>query len=163
MEHLKTTFWFIAFILVFVLVAEIAKADTAEHRTVTRVARANGFKPSPRVVNAIVEASKAYGINVRTLTVIAIVETGLGRYERTVLNKNGTKDVGLFQINEVNHDNCVEYSLDTPEGSSMCAAKLLAALKRRHQDFVVRYHSHTLKHRIKYARKISSVYEKLDK
>lgn len=142
-----------------VLIPAIASADTYEAR-VTRMAKANGYKPSERIVKAIANAAKAYDIRPRDLTAIAIVETGLGRYERTTTNANGTRDVGLFQINEINHDKCLEYNLETPEGSAMCAAKLLSEIKKRHQDFVARYHSKTLKHRVNYARKISSVFEK---
>lgn len=146
-------------IALFAFIPAIASADDYEVR-VTRLAQVNGYKPSKRVVKAIANAAREYGVRPRDLTAIAIVETGLGRYERTVVNKNGTKDVGLFQINEINHDKCVEYNLESPEGSAMCAAKLLSEIKKRHADYVARYHSKTLKHRIKYARKISSVFEK---
>lgn len=146
-------------IALFAFIPAVASADDFEAR-VTRLAQANGYKPSQRVVKAIANAARVYGIRPRDLTAIAIVETGLGRYERTMVNANGTKDVGLFQINEVNHEKCLEYNLESPEGSAMCAAKLLAEIKKRHADFVARYHSKTLKHRLNYGRKISSVFEK---
>ena len=130
---------------------------------VTTMAKANGFTPDNRTIRAIEKAAKTYSIDVKELTAIAIVETGLGRYTRDQLNSNGTKDVGLFQINEINHATCVEYNLRSPEGSALCAAKLLASLKKRHQDYLVKYHSKTLKHRINYGRKITSVFQKAEK
>lgn len=152
MKHLTIGF-------IIALIPSVSSANESE-ASVQGLAQANGFKPSKRIVKAIVNAAKTYDINPTKLTAIAIVETGLGRYERTVLNKNGTKDVGLFQINEVNHEKCVEYNLESPEGSALCAAKLLSSLKKRHDDFLGRYHSNTPKHKQRYQEKIKTVLAK---
>jgi len=141
----------------------ISSVSQAKEDKVLHMAKANGFKPSQQVVKAIVHAAKTYGISARELTAIAIVETGLGKYTRQEPNKDGTMDVGLFQINEVNHSKCVEYNLESPEGSALCAAKLLSEIKKKHSDYLVRYHSKTLKHKIKYGRKIAGVYRKASK
>ena len=77
------------------------------------------------------------------LTAIGIIETGLGKYAKTRNNTNGTQDRGVFQINTVNYPKCVEYNLDSPEGSALCAAKLLSQIKAKRADYLGVYHSKT--------------------
>jgi len=122
------------------------------------LANANGYYPTDRVILAIERASKVYNINALNLTAIAILETGLGKYSKTRMNNNGTIDKGLFQINSVNFPKCVEYNLDSPEGSSLCAAKLIHDLKReRPTDYLGAYHSKSPKKKEQYLNKINLV------
>lgn len=121
------------------------------------LAIANGFYPSPGVVPAIAEASLQYNVNPLHLTAIAIVETGLGKYGTNHKNANGTTDVGLFQINSINHARCIPYDLTTNAGSAMCAAKLLSKLRD-----IGAYHSKTPKKKMLYNRKIASTMNKLN-
>lgn len=124
---------------------------------VQALAVSNGFKPSERVVNAILQASETYQIDALELTAIAIVETGLGKYTKTRLNQNGTHDRGLFQINTVNWPKCIEYNLDSPEGSALCAAKLLSEIKAKRADYLGVYHSKTPDKKARYMKKITKV------
>lgn len=121
------------------------------------LAQANGFKPSKRIIEAIVIASETHQIDALELTAIGIVETGLGKYSRTRLNSNGTHDKGVFQINTVNYPKCIEYNLDSVEGSSLCAAKLLSQIKTKRADYLGVYHSKTPSKKAKYIQKITQV------
>lgn len=129
----------------------------APQDAVLELARANGFAPTRRVVNAIVRASETYSIDVLELTAIGIVETGLGKYAKTRRNRNGTYDKGLFQINTVNVPYCIEYNLDSAEGSALCAAKLLARIKKNREDYLGVYHSKTPSKKALYERKLSNI------
>lgn len=125
-----------------VIVAPIEVIDN-RIQDVQDLARANGFEPSDRIVKAILKACDLYQIDAMELTAIGIIETGLGKYATTRKNTNGTKDHGVFQINTVNAPKCVEYNLDSPEGSALCAAKLLSEIKSRRKDYLGVYHSKT--------------------
>lgn len=149
---------YVSLILIFSLIVVNALAiDTAKE--VETLAKSNGFKVSKRVVNAIVFASNKYGIDALELTAIGIVETGLGKYTKTRKNSNGTHDKGLFQINTVNHPKCVEYNLDSPEGSALCAAKLLYQIKSKRTDYLGVYHSKTPSKKAIYLQKVTKVLE----
>lgn len=140
-------------ILMFIL--SLSWADTA---TVHRVAAMNGYAPSKAVKQAISNAAEAYNIPVAKMTAIAIVETGIGTFTATKKNKNGTYDKGLFQINSVNKPACMEYDLQTDQGSAMCAAKLLNKLRKKWPlDYYARYHSHTESFRNVYKNKVENV------
>jgi membrane-bound lytic murein transglycosylase B len=109
-------------------------------------------------MRAIAEAAKVYNVPTEIMTAIAIVETGAGKFTTTRKNKNGTYDKGLFQINTVNKQACIAYNLYTPEGSAMCAAKLLAALKRtRPFDYYAAYHSKTVSLKNVYKNKVDKI------
>jgi len=123
---------------------DIIEVDTRP-QDVEGLAKANGFKPSKRIIDAIIRASDTYSIDALELTAIGIIETGLGKYNVTRKNKNGTHDRGVFQINTVNYSKCVEYNLDSPEGSALCAAKLLSSIKSKRADYLGVYHSKTCK------------------
>lgn len=134
----------------------------APQDVVLDLAKANGFTPTKRVVNAIVKASETYSIDVAELTAIGIVETGLGKYAKTRRNRNGTFDKGLFQINTVNVPYCIEYNLDSAEGSALCAAKLLARIKKNRDDYLGVYHSKTPELKATYMRKLSNVLSQVE-
>jgi hypothetical protein len=142
----------ITFFLTLVLQAN---ADTA---VIRKIAVANGYAPSKKVMNAISTAAKAYNVPVAKMTAIAIVETGLGRFTVKRINKNGTYDQGLFQINDVNRDFCAEFNIYIDEGSAFCAAKLLNKLRKsRPHDYYAAYHSKTPSHKEIYKNKIDKV------
>ena len=142
--------------LSLILAARVSMAQPVAS-DVTDLAKANGFTASPRVVAAIVEASRQYRLDAKELTAIAILETGLGRYNKPRLNSNGTTDVGIFQINSINAKTCLEYRLDTPEGSALCAAKLIYKLKQRRNDYLGAYHSKTPSKKQIYVEKLTKV------
>lgn len=135
---------------------EIIEVDTRP-QDVDALAKANGFRPSQRIIDAIIRASNDYGIDALELTAIGIIETGLGKYTSTRKNNNGTYDKGIFQINTVNYPKCVEYNLDSPEGSALCAAKLLSSIKAHRPDYLGVYHSKTPSLKTKYLNKVSEV------
>lgn len=120
-----------------------SSASANDVRDIRSLAHSNGFKPSQRVILAIASASKRYKVPAKELTAIGILETGLGKNLKVRHNTNGSKDVGIFQINTINLKTCVEYNLDSPEGSAMCAAKLLHNISKKHNDYLGRYHSKT--------------------
>jgi hypothetical protein len=142
-------------ILILTLISCNASADS--FKDVQDLAVANGFKPSQRVVKAIVSAAKAYHLNAIELASIGIIESGLGKYVRNNVNSNGTVDAGIFQINTVNRPVCIEFNLTSPEGSALCAAKLLANIKTKHADYMGRYHSKTPSKKRIYLNKIAKV------
>ena len=143
----------------FLIVSIRAEAQSQETR-INALARRNGFTCSARVAKAIAQAGAAYRVDPLELTAIAIVETGLGKYAQPRVNRNGTVDRGLFQINTVNYARCVEYNLDTPEGSALCAAKLLSTIRQRRADYLGSYHSKTPSKKEKYLKKINLVLAK---
>lgn len=129
----------------------------SDFSNVKQLAVNNGFNPSDRVIKSIINASKLYKINALELAAIGIVETGLGKYAMTRVNKNGTLDHGLFQINTVNVERCIEFNLDSPEGSTLCAAKLLSQLRKQRNDYLGVYHSKTRQKKEQYMNKIHNV------
>lgn len=136
---------------------EIPELDTRA-QDVEAMANANGFKPSKRIIDAVVNAAEAYQIDPLELTAIGIIETGLGKFAKTRLNSNGTHDKGVFQINTVNYPKCVEYNLESPEGSALCAAKLLSQIKAKRADYMGVYHSKTPTKKAKYLKKVAKVF-----
>lgn len=174
MRHIPLAYIVAVTLFVVALVTwDLTKAKPMPKQSVTQVetvktpadvvlelADSNGFKPSKRVVQAIVNASRTYSIDVAELTAIGIVETGLGKYAKTRRNTNGTYDRGVFQINTVNHVYCIEYNLDSPEGSALCAAKLLARIKKNREDYLGVYHSKTPTKKEVYMRKLSNILQK---
>ena len=147
--------------LILVSIIFLSQIAYGQSDEIKALALKNGFKPSDRIVKAIVNASKRYHIDALELTAIGILETGLGRYAKDRLNTNGTIDHGIFQINTVNESKCVEYNLSSVEGSSYCAAKLLSRIKKHHvSDYLGRYHSKTPSKKAKYFEKITQVLAK---
>lgn len=143
------------FIVLITLIGLNSEASSLQD--VKALALANGFRPTDRIVNAIVEASKTFKVDAKTLTAIAIIESGIGKYAKVRLNRNGTKDIGLFQINTVNLPKCKAFNLETPEGSAMCAAKLLSLIKVKSPSDVAKYHSKTPSKKEGYYLKMSKV------
>lgn len=149
----------LAIVLIGIISGSYAHAESLTH-TVVNLARSNGYKPTRRVVQAIIKASQTYKISVNDLTAIAILETGIGRFDHIRHNDNGTYDVGLFQINTINHKKCRGYNLVSPEGSAMCAAKLLSDLRKTRGDYLGVYHSKTPSVKHVYISKLNQVVAK---
>lgn len=126
---------------------------------ILNLAHSNGFTISKRILNAIKNASDQYNIPAIELTAIAIIETSLGNNLKRSTNKNGTIDRGLFQINSVNRQFCIEYNLDSNEGSALCAAKLLDNLRQTRTDYIGAYHSKTPSKKSIYLKKIAKVFK----
>ncbi len=141
--------------------AKDLKASQKAFRIVNKISLNNGYgRVSEPVVRAIELASLKYSVDIKVLTSIAIVETGLGKYSRISNNKNGSIDIGLFQINSVNFKYCKEYKLETMDGNTMCAAKLLARLKKHSHEaneYIGLYHSGTLDKKLEYIVKVQVV------
>ena len=141
---------------VLLLIAFNAYGD--DSALVRSMGLANGFQVSDDVVSAIVEASRTFGIPVKELTAIGILETGLGKYHAEKPNKDGTIDQGIFQVNTVNVPKCLGFDLNTAMGSAYCAAKLLRDIKGRHaSDYLGRYHSKTPSRKTRYQKAVLSL------
>lgn len=133
-----------------------------KRKQIQALAASNGFYPKKRVVNAIIVASETYSVDHLEMTAIGILETGLGKYTQTNNNANGTKDLGLFQINTVNFPKCIEYNLESPEGSALCAAKILSKIKAKRPDYLGAYHSKTPSIKESYMKKLEIVMARND-
>ena len=124
------------------------------------VAQSNGYKPTMAVLEAIKEASENYQIDAMEMLAISLIETGGGNHIKTRHNKNGSFDIGAFQINTVNHKFCEEFNLNNVKGNAFCAAKLLKRIKTTHKndkEAVARYHSSTKYHKDLYFGKIKTI------
>lgn len=129
---------------------EVKRASVSN--TIVALVRANGFVAHNKTIQAIIAASKAFNVTPTHLAAIAIVESGFGRYARTRVNRNGTIDRGVFQINSVNNKKCAAFNLDTVEGNAFCAALILS-----HMPDVASYHSRTPSKKMIYYKKITKV------
>lgn len=147
-------------LMVTILILSSSLAFGGDFEDIQDLAQANGFKTTPKIINAILDAADQFNLEPTDLAAIAIVETGMGTMNKVRKNTNGTEDVGLFQINTINHPKCIPYDLHTNEGSSMCAAKLLFEIKKKRDDYIGVYHSKSPKHKALYMRKIATVLSK---
>lgn len=142
----------------------LSLSSFADSARVRQIAVYNGYNPPKTTIQAITNASQKYKVPADKLTAIAIVETGLGRYNKVNKNKNGTKDVGLFQINDINRNTCIEYNLHSDEGSALCAAKLLNLYRKKYPvDYYAVYHSKTPDKKVLYKQKIDAILKKYPK
>src|SRR5271170_3535377 len=103
-------------LLLALLVSTIARASSRDE--VMALCTKNSLKPDKRVISAILSASQWYKVDPLDLTAIGILETGLGKYNHDVYNKNGTIDTGIFQINTINKPKCSKFDLNTTIGSA---------------------------------------------
>lgn len=120
---------------------------------------------SPTFIDYITIACERYDIEVNHLIVIGLVESNLNPKAKTRFNKNGTKDVGPFQINSVHRKStCKEFNIDSLKGNTMCAGKLIAKHSRKAETdplWLARYHSKTPSKKRKYFKKILKFYKKI--
>lgn len=107
---------------------------------------------------SIKNASKTFNVPEKLLYEIAFVESSMRENPPIRWNKNGTYDVGLFQINSVHwFDMCKEFNVMELNGNSLCAAKLLSIhMKYKHIDpyWVARYHSKNYNKKLIYWNKL---------
>lgn len=122
---------------------------------------------SPKLValtldQAIEGAAAAYQVDARVLKAIAYLESSGGKFVGPKINKNGTVDIGQFQINSVHWaTTCSMYKVDTLRDNAMCAAKLLKQHKKfKYSDphWIGRYNSKTPSLKLKYFNKFKKTY-----
>lgn len=123
----------------------------------TWCASAADSKLSIDAVRAIVQAANAYGIDAQALVKIGYVES---RYNQGAIrhNKNGTIDVGMFQVNSVHWSKeCKGLDVTTLQGNADCAAKLIAGHATHaatDSAWLGRYHSKTPSKKLYYAKQL---------
>lgn len=100
----------------------------------------------PSAIKLIQRTAAAHGLSADDMYRIAWVES---RFKANAVrkNRNGTTDIGMFQINSVHwHSTCRHLAVDTPKGNVECAA-LLLKLHRKYavtdSQWIGRYHSKT--------------------
>jgi hypothetical protein len=144
------------FLLIFSFVSAANSSPTRLQKTASNM----GFSRPIEVFQAIALASNAYGVNPNKLLAIAIVESGLN-HKAINLNRNGTKDHGLFQINDVvKKGECSGFNVKQLVGNALCAAKMLRLhQKHAHKDpyWLGRYHSKTPSLKRSYYHKVVTV------
>lgn len=110
------------------------------------------------IQKAIYTAAIKHKVPKRELLKIAFVESSLRKNPLSRYNKNGTYDIGMFQINSIHwHTTCSEYNIYTVKGNTECAAKILSRHRKyaaKDPEWMARYHSTTPKHKMKYAEKL---------
>lgn len=136
---------------------ELTESVETVQDQVKALALVNGFEATDAVADAIDKASKAFDVDALQLTAIGILESGLGKNAKTRLNKNGTHDKGVFQINTVNWPKCKEFHIETLQGNAFCAAKILSQIKMRKPSDLGKYHSKTPSKKNAYFTKITKV------
>ena len=96
---------------------------------------------------AVQKASVKYKISPNNLLKIAFVESSMRINVKPRYNKNGTQDIGPFQINTIHwNTTCSDYNLESVEGNALCAAKLIRIHKKKRSVdalWLARYHSKT--------------------
>lgn len=135
---------------------ELVETETTQDK-IKALALQNGFEATDAVADAIDKASKAFDVDALQLTAIGIIESGLGKNAKTRLNRNGTHDKGVFQINTVNWSKCAEFKIETLQGNAFCAAKLLSQIKIKKPQDLGKYHSKTPSKKIAYFAKLTKV------
>jgi hypothetical protein len=117
-----------------------------------------GFKAPVAVYKAISDAARTYGLDETKMLRVAIVESSLNPKAHG-FNKNGTEDIGLFQINTViAKDECQEFNLWNVKGNALCAAKVMARHKRSGDPYYIgRYHSKNHSRKLDYYRKVRNL------
>ena len=120
--------------------------------------------------------SKQYGVDADLITAIIGTESG-GEIKAFNINKNGTHDKGLMQINSCNHEWLAEElgitDFYNPRQNIHCGAYMIAGLMDRHTDLhtiLMAYNMGEKRTRelhregiytSKYSRKVMGVYKKL--
>ena len=109
---------------------------------------------SSELNRAIEEAARLHGVKREYLRAIAMVESSGRTNPPDRINKNGTIDRGMFQINSINWHKCIPLNLRNPGGSARCAARLIRKIKPKNLYDLAKYHSKTPKYRERYADKL---------
>ncbi len=116
-----------------------------------------GFKRTVEPFKAIYWASLRNDVDARKLVRIAIIESGVDvRAQR--LNKNGTRDYGMFQINTVAKARwCPKARIFNTFENADCAAKIISHFKKKKSAdpyWIGYYHSGTPSRKINYVNKL---------
>lgn len=107
------------------------------------------------------QACTEYHVNYEDMLKIAYVESTF-KLNAFNTNRNGTVDVGLFQINSIHHNDCLSsgYDVYTVRGNIYCAVSLVARLKKYEaidKYWLGRYHSKTKAKKLAYITKLGRV------
>lgn len=107
---------------------------------------------------------KEYKVSYNDMMRIAFIESSF-RADALNKNKNGTVDVGLFQINSIHHNTtCAGLNVYTVKGNVYCAVKLVAGLKKYKavdKHWLARYHSKTRSKKLAYVNKLNKITKEL--
>lgn len=118
------------------------------------------LKPSFPYAAALYGAAGTYNIKPKYLFAIWAIESSGDRSGTVHIkeNKNGTFDVGPFQINSIHISRtCKEHDIFTFKGNVYCAAKLIklhSRFKNKDECWLARYHSKTPSKKKIYCKKI---------
>lgn len=119
-----------------------------------------GVKAPIEPFKAIDTASKLYGIDPKQMVAIALIESRMNP-KALNMNTNGTRDIGLFQINTVLvNTECVEFNVFSVQGNTLCAAKILKghkAFASADPEWVGRFHSKTPDIKTKYVQQLANL------
>lgn len=125
-----------------------------------KISHAQKVQVDFETIRTINEIAKTENIKVEYLLRIAFVESRF-KIDAINVNKNGTIDLGLFQINTIHwNTTCKNFDVFTVKGNTRCATKLIKiALKHKGKDahWLGRYHSKTPSLKRKYYNLINSV------
>lgn len=126
----------------------------------TKAVKCETVKVDLETIRIIDLASKEFSIKTEYLLKIAYIESRF-KTKAVNINKNGTVDVGLFQINTIHwNTTCKGLNIFTTKGNAFCAAKLLKRAKRYKENdeyWLGRYHSKTPSLKRKYYKLINGV------
>jgi len=109
-------------------------------------------------LQVIYEVAHQYNIDAQDLLQIALTESSFNQRAKRV-NKNGTVDWGMFQINSVHWTTtCRHFDIRTLRGNAQCAATIIASLQARHgakdPNWIGRYHSATPSRKRAYVKRL---------
>lgn len=160
--------WTIRQVILFVLTVGLGlvlissyKAQGETPKSLQRYAASLGFKRPIEPYKAIYWAAKYHKVDARKLVRIAIIESGIDHKAYRV-NKNGTEDKGMFQLNTVAIERyCPKVRAMNLYDNAQCAAKILASIKknksREDPYWVGRYHSSTPSRKVNYVQKLKEL------
>jgi hypothetical protein len=111
-------------------------------------------------LKAVYAEVKGTGLDINHVLQIAYTESRFNPHALRV-NKNGTIDVGMFQINSVHFSGiCADLDVMTVKGNTQCAIKLIKEAKKhsRHdKNWLGRYHSKTPSRKLNYVNLLNNV------
>lgn len=109
--------------------------------------------PSIATLRLINKVAHAHGIDSQDMVRIAAIESRFDQGARRV-NRNGTVDVGMFQVNSVQWDTvCKGLDVFNLKGNAECAARIIAGHKKHASNdaaWLGRYHSKTPSKKLAY-------------
>jgi len=107
------------------------------------------------------QIANKHGLSHELVLAIADLESSGGTNARLRKNKNGTYDVGPFQINSVHwNTTCKNLDVSSLQGNATCAARLLVHARRHSKSdaaWIGRYHSKTPSRKVWYNDKVQNI------